>query len=90
MGPSIGPQILLIKWFNTFWPTVVVADYKPEVDIPVIAVALSVFADIVEFDFDNQIRLTYQLFDLSLLYLRRVPPHGISLRKPDAIRCDTS
>lgn len=91
MGPSSGPEILLFKRFKVFWPNIVVADYKPGVEVSTIAAELSnVSSDVMVF-VANQLELPQQrddyreLLELTLMFLGGVPPRGVSFRKPGAI-----
>jgi len=94
MGSSMtssGPEILLFKRFKKFWSNILVANYKPGVENPVVASQLKdVCGDISDFVVD-QLGLTHQredyveLLELTLLFLGGVPQRGVSFRKPGAI-----
>ena len=92
MGPSSAPEILLFKRFKTFWPNIVLhTDYKPGVDVPVIAAdLLAVSADVKGFVRD-QLQLQHQrddyreLLEPTLLFMGEVPQRGLFFRKPGAI-----
>ena len=91
MGPSSGPEILLFKRFKTFWPNIVIGDYKPGVEVSVVAAALlDVSADVKDFVI-HQLGLMHQrddyreLLELTLIFLGGVPTRGVRFRKPGAI-----
>lgn len=91
MGPSTAPEIFLFKRFQAFWPNIVVSDYKPGVDVPVIAAALSDLCSNVKDFVVSQLGLAQQrndyreLLELTLLFLGGVPSRGVFFMKPGAM-----
>lgn len=91
MGPSSGPDIQLFKRFKAFWPNIVYADYKPGVEVPVIAAALVDALDDMKTFLTDQLGICHQredyreLLELSLLFIGGLPARGVMFRKPGAL-----
>jgi hypothetical protein len=91
MGPSSGPDIQLFKRFKAFWPHVVFTDYKPGIDVPVIARALADVLDETKAFITDQLDMSHQredyreLLELALVFTGGVPSRGLQFRKPGAI-----
>src|SRR6218665_3063242 len=89
MGPSTGPDVLLFKRFKAFWKNILIS--KPGIEIQSIATAIldfqlmSVHFAFRQFEIIHQHEDYRELLELTLMFLGRVPPQGISFRKPGAI-----
>jgi hypothetical protein len=91
MGPSSGPEILLFKRFKAYWSNIVLADYKPGIEVPVIASAMADVVDDMKTFITDQLEMSHQredyqeLLELALLFIGGVPSRGLVFKKPGAI-----
>lgn len=84
IGPPSRPEILLFKRFKAFWPNILIADYRPGVEVSGIATALCEISVEVTVFAMNQHELVHQYSDyrellkLAIVFLAVSPRHPLS------------
>ena len=91
MGPSSGPDVGLFKRFKSFWPSLVISDYKAGIEDPQVAAAVHDYqADVISFSM-SQLKTSHprddhrELLELAIVFLGAVPSCGVHITKPGAL-----
>lgn len=91
MGPSSGPDIGLFKRFKSFWPHIIISDYKAGTDDPQVAAAVHDNKSEALLFLVSQLETTQprddyrELLELAILFLGAEPPRGVHIIKPGAL-----